>query len=1490
MRLGLCALTGECLRTIVLNERDWYSVGGGSNDAIQIDGLPERCAIVERQGEGLQIRAVAGAFVVDGREEGACLIRCGEGAMFVCEDHRVVLRAFVADDEAPLSFSLWGCDEVAIGRAGTSTVVLKDSHISNRHALLSRKGGVWWIADQNSSNGVYLNGKRVERAELQAGDVIQLMHYAIHFDGRALQFANANGVISFSRAVKRPTPPPPPRFRRSPRIPSPQPTGEIDIQRPPSKQEKPEINWLPILLQPLILVTTSVLLGYVIARSSGNYLYMFASIPFGLASVLVASLNYRSQIKRFQARETLREDTYRKYLLSKQKEIEACAQAQRDALEHVHPDPATCLRIGMKLERRLWERSPNDDDFLLLRAGRSDQALAAKINLHAQTGVELDRDPLNDWPEKLAETFRAVESLPFTVDFRQHAAIGVTGDRTSAIGLLRCLLLQLAVHHSFEDTRLICLYDERESNDWDWMRFLPHVWDGNCQSRMMASSMAAGVHMLDRLHEALKLRQRFGVRAGDASPLPHYVLILADPYMAQGHEVMNLLQTARDDLGISVVYLSKSLREVPGSCSLLLRCEPDNGLCIDRLVGGTQTAFRYDAVSASDLDPLSRRLFSVKIDSYGGQMDLPDSISFLQGYGVHAPREIPIAQNWREHAAHRSLSAPIGVLAGGKIFSLDAHEKAHGPHGLIAGTTGSGKSEMILSWLLSMAVNYHPHEVVFLLIDYKGGGMADLLRELPHTVGCITNIDEARISRSLISLQSEIQRRLTLLRNAGVNHIDRYLERRSAGASLDALPHLFLIVDEFGELKRDQPDFMQALISAARVGRSVGIHLVLATQKPSGLVDDQIWSNARFKLCLKVQDVSDSREMLHRNDAALITTPGRAYVQVGHDEIFELVQTFWSSAVFAEGQSTYASTAALVALDGQRKRLHWDETRDVHTEIAALTREIARVAANLGIEPLPGLWLPELPPQISLDEIAEPRYRHGEWPGKAGPRRIPVGLYDDPVAQKQALLYVDLEEIGHLGIYGAPGSGKTTLMKTFLLSVFTQFAPDEAQAYMLDLGGYGLSSLAHFPHVGASLTGADEEEAEKVLDWLLTELERRKRLLAESGVSTVSAYRAASGQKLPSILVAIDNFPAVFEIFEQLDSCLVILTREGASAGIHLIYTSNGTAGIRYKVLQNIRGALALSMSDAGEYNSIVGSIGKRPFALPPGRGYTKGRETLEFLAALPVFGSDEATRTAAMRALSFEMARHWRGDLPFAVRTLPETLRYSDIAPAAREGFLPLGLDTDEIAPTGLALERFHCAALSCTTFDAGAQLLAVALRGVPEGAMIVAFDSQQILRPLVPHAYRLLSFERDPEAIASVMRELADMLDERKDAAESGGTFAPIYLLVADLPRFIETVAESERDILERIARMGEGLGVYVLALGLAPEWAHWKEIETLARALTVGGVGAAIGGVAGDHAVFADALRPMRDKRLEGHFAAVIESGQAHRIRMADERELS
>lgn len=454
-------------------------------------------------------------------------------------------------------------------------------------------------------------------------------------------------------------------------------------------------------------------------------------------------------------------------------------------------------------------------------------------------------------------------------------------------------------------------------------------------------------------------------------------------------------------------------------------------------------------MNLSEMDIFSRQLSNFKVRENASNAAIPDMLTFLDMYKTSRVEDLDMYHKWLENRTYESMRSLIGQKAGEQPVYLDIHEKYHGHHGLVAGTTGSGKSETLQTYILSLVLNYHPHEVAFILIDYKGGGMAQSFIGLPHLAGVITNLGGNQTTRALLSINAENKRRQRTFNEYKIKHIDAYIELYRNGEAEEPMPHLLIIADEFAELKKEQPDFVRALVSAARVGRSLGINLILATQKPSGVVDDEIWSNTRFRICLRVADKQDSNEMLKRTDAAYITGTGRGFLQVGNDEIFDEFQSGWSGAPYTPEvpfNDDSKAKAVIIGLTGKpeavkkKKKKKGDNVKKF-TQLDAMVQYAANLAEENHIKPLRQIWLPPLPGLFYLDDLEL------TWDEKQ--IKLPVGLADDPQNQRQFPVYLDFIRDGHLLICGSAGSGKTSLVQTILYGVALPVKASQGESMML---------------------------------------------------------------------------------------------------------------------------------------------------------------------------------------------------------------------------------------------------------------------------------------------------------------------------------------------------------------------------------------------------------------------------------------------------------
>ena len=605
--------------------------------------------------------------------------------------------------------------------------------------------------------------------------------------------------------------------------------------------------------------------------------------------------------------------------------------------------------------------------------------------------------------------------------------------------------------------------------------------------------------------------------------------------------------------------------------------------------------------------------------------------------------------------------------------------------------------------------------MAFLLIDYKGGGMANLFKNLPHLLGTITNLDGAQSMRALASINAEIHRRERLFGEFEVNHINQYQKKFKNGEATEPLPHLFLISDEFAELKVNQPDFIKELVSIARVGRSLGVHLILATQKPSGVVDDQIWSNSRFKIALKVADRSDSNEMLHTPDAAEITQTGRAYLQVGNNEVYELFQSAWSGADYQPDKDDMGiedHTIYLINELGQYEILNEDlsgledvdEIKEVPTELDAIVHHIQLLCEEQEIPPVPQPWLPPLKERITLDELEEVQPAVA-W-AQEKPLSVLLGMADIPQAQKQEAVSINLSKDGHILLYGSPGTGKTTFLQTAGMDLARKFSPKALTMYLMDFGTNGLAPLSKLPQVADTMLLDQTEKISKFVRIMERELNRRKKLLADYGVGTLDLYRQASGQEEPAIVILLDSYEAFKEeAYEaELFKLLVRISREGLSIGVHLLMTAGRQTNLRAQLYSNFKHQLSLPQNEAGEVRAIVGST---PLAMTmediKGRALMKREEVDVIQLALPVYGSNDTQVLNNLRQEVASLQEAWTGQRPSAIPMVPEELTMEEFLnlPGVQEAIendqIPIGLELEMVGSINISLSKFkHMAYVS--------------------------------------------------------------------------------------------------------------------------------------------------------------------------------------------------
>lgn len=1217
---------------------------------------------------------------------------CGEVSVYICPKQ--------SDYEQAVSLS--ENREFLIGRSKECTIRFSNKRVSSRHARIVFESGKYKLVDLDSKNHTFVNGRRISTHYLKDGDIVSIAYYSIVFENGELSFLNMGGDLSLNPAgtdiVRRY-----PFFRRSPRLGVSHDIRPIEVQMPPGIGEKPHVNWFLVFLPPLVMTGVSVASMILSAGSLMTLLYM---VPMSLVTLLTTVISYFAQVRKYKREKKKKLKSYEEYMCEVVDDAKAAYGRQLASANNANPDTEYCYDIVSNRMRRMWERSAVDEDFLEVRLGKGSLPLEKEI-LFPKTPVGEDVSPQLQRLMCALEPMSRVSDIAVTLPVKQAGMVGVVGNRQVGIKALQNMVVQLVTNHSYAEVKLAVIANERDYAEWAWTRWLPHTWDSNRQLRFVSADKKQALELIGYFEEMLKKRMNTAGydKNQDSFMLPYIVFIITDFSVTEGRDFLRLLAAADMTVGVSAFLLFESLNKLPKECDWFIELNHSGGSVYSRADSTEKTAFTLDAFS--EYEKFARAMAPVRDRSAAQNTSLPSLVTFFQGYGIENADELRILHQWRIAKPYQSLAVPIGTKENGKPFLFDIHEKAHGPHGLVAGTTGSGKSEVLQTYILSMCVNFAPQDVSFVLIDFKGTGLVGALKGLPHIAGVITDIDE-NIQRNLFSLEAEIERRKKLFAAVSseekkIQDIYEYQKEYYNGHLPEPLSHLIVVIDEFTELKSKFPDFMAAVDRASRVGRTLGIHLILATQKPGGSVSDEIKANSNFKWCLRVKE-GESKEVLGRLDAERIPQeyPGRAYIQIGNNEIFELVQTYYSGADIRTKDTADQIRVSFVNPMGIRETVKTGE----RTQSAEQGKELLALVKYISGEVRSEAGNPEEIPVQAPEEVsaAMPRGSFGGistarkiWEDSL-PRRITlsdipdlqshpmlsavIGIADDPHHQRQYPCEIDFGEDGHIIIYGAPGTGKTILLQTIVMSLAERYTPDEVNIYVMDFGSWSMKNLQALPHIGGVANGNESEKIMNLARMLTESLDKRKNLFAQIGAGSLETYRQASGRELPAIVVIVDNFAPIREMYLEIENIFVRLSREGSGFGIFLVITAASLSGsIGYHLSQNFKQALALRMTEKADYREIVGDTEGLEPAKIPGRGLVRGKPPMEFQTAVAVPAENDIAYVLNLKTRCREIADGWKGALPQEIPVMPEVVLFRHI----RDNFsgrIVIGLSEGEIAP----------------------------------------------------------------------------------------------------------------------------------------------------------------------------------------------------------------
>jgi S-DNA-T family DNA segregation ATPase FtsK/SpoIIIE len=669
-----------------------------------------------------------------------------------------------------------------------------------------------------------------------------------------------------------------------------------------------------------------------------------------------------------------------------------------------------------------------------------------------------------------------------------------------------------------------------------------------------------------------------------------------------------------------------------------------------RIAGPTPLAQEFvpDTVDSPHAREFACSLAPLRLPSQTDLSGLPSTVSLFDVLGIQRVEDLPVAELWRKHSASESLAVPVGLRRGGGDLILDLHERSQGPHALVAGIAGVGKSVLLQSLIASLAVHYHPHDIAFILIDFKGDGVASLFHDLPHQVGIITTTAGGMAARALSTLQQIIQRRQDLFRQAGVNDIDSYIRAYRQQKTGVPLPHLVVVIDEFHDLAQTYPDFMTELIKIVQSNRALGVHLLLSTARPAEIIDERIWNSVRLRLCLRTEHIEDSQRVIGRDVAAELEHPGRGYILVNRSDTFDLFQAAWAGGpYYPNGDNSHLVEVDEVDLSGRRRRLGPPPPESSQSQLVALVALLKQVAEQERITSVIGPWLSPPSETVTIESLrrgAAEGWDGNYWQPSSGWLTPIVGLVDDPVRRFQGPLHVALDE-GPLALLGVAEAGKTTLLKSIVASLALSHTPSQVHLYILDFGEYLGRIFGELPHAVCATLPDQADELAKVVYSVLVELDRRKNLLVSLGVGTLAAYRKHTGDTIADIVVILEHYPQFVALYPALTSSLERLVNEGGPLGIHLILTAHDEAEIPTWLLTRI----ALTMTLDGPTLEAPRDASSQPVAHPSARTLLRRHADpdaalLPFQKALPAAGATGSDRNEALRGSAKAMASAWHG------------------------------------------------------------------------------------------------------------------------------------------------------------------------------------------------------------------------------------------------------
>ena len=1177
--------------------------------------------------------------------------------------------------------------------------------------------------------------------------------------------------------------------KRPPRaLPPEVPSEEVTLEAPPELPREGDQNLMMNLLPMLGMF------------SSAAFFFMPGIQPFmkimgGMMCVSAVIMAVAQVVKARQgpAGELVQErQDYLKYLAQKRREVRRTARKQRDAQLFIHPSPDQLWSIVAE-GKRVWERRSSDADFAQVRVGLGPQQLATPLKAPETAPVD-ELEPLTAHAMKqFLASHGSLDGLPLAVSLRAFYHVTVSGDPDTVYGTSRALVAQLCTLQSPEDLVVAVVAAPGALAEWEWAKWLPHTQDSSLDGAGTRRLIVGDLGEIEELlADELDGRGRFSTQSPPVSDTPHVVVVLDG-----GNVPMDSVIAGAEGLqGVTIIEV------VPGDLdemrsSLAVQVWPDK-LVLESASGAVYNGLP-DVLSVSEAESLARQLAPLRAGTADGDEPLLANLDFTDLMSIGDAGSVDVSRTWRPRTLHERLRVPIGIGQDGQPIMLDikeASQEGMGPHGLCVGATGSGKSELLRTLVLGLAVTHSSETLNFVLADFKGGATFTGMAEMPHVAAVITNLadDLTMVDRMRDSITGELQRRQELLRTAGnYANITDYEKARAAGAPLEPLASLVMVLDEFSELLTAKPDFIDMFIQIGRIGRSLGVHMLLASQRLEEGRLRGLDTYLSYRIGLRTFSAAESRAAIGVPDAYhLPNVPGAGYLKYDTESMVQFKAAYVSGPYRASGavgggggsrtdRLPVPFTAAPVA-----RRVIEEPVQE--TAVPETDDALADTVLDVIVQRLQGqgppahqVWLPPLDESPSIDRLLPPlsvtaeRGLHAAEYTALGKLVVPAAIVDKPFEQRRDVMYLDFSgSAGHGLIVGGPQSGKSTLVRSAMTAFALTHTPSEVQFYCLDFGGGGMLALEGLPHVGGVASRLDAEKVRRTVSEVVGILNEREEFFRANNIDSIGTYRQrrAAGhfpdQAWGDVFLVIDGWATFKTDYEQLDGVILDIAGRGLGFGVHLVISAARYTEVRPALRDQLLNRVELRLGDPMESEFDRKRAENVPMG-QPGRGLSPDK--LNFLGALPrVDGSSDPTSLGeGMAHLVGTVAEHWSGQPAPKVRMLPTLLSVNELPKGSdypQQG-IAFGVDETTLSPAFIDFETdplFVVFGESESGKSSVLRLLAkqIAERYPSDKALMVVADYRRALLGEIPDSHLYKYCAAAPQ-LQEVLTGLAGSLGRR-------------------------------------------------------------------------------------------------------------------------------